>query len=416
MKKRSEWPKWCKWLLAAIGALIVLRMASAVALKGFYPDEIVRKQVVENYLAGKGIKPEHSTVAGVPTYVHADDDWSPWPTFYAPAIVWGKVFGTSNTSLRIFTEIGMTIAILIFASGFSLWFKDRRKAFLLFALIGLSVPWLWLQGAIFWNPTLVPLYFALAFWAFSKLTNRTPKSLRGQAALAALAVVGLILVAYTYKPPIVPAAILCLVMLGYWWAKKTLPRPVIIGLALGAGVLVIPFLMFYLGMSGANDRTTQLSIFSLPYGEAINKFWQHLMMLVSPVFLFIYGDLNPRHSVGGFGMLGVGLAIPVVYAIILFAKKRLNEQEVKLMKIMGLAILLAYIGVATTNEGMPHSLRAVSAALPWCAIATIGVMKVLESKNKKLRAWMIVLLAAGIVAYIIAYFFFYAPTSDRFFV
>lgn len=408
--------KFQKYLIAIIVALIITRFFAVLALQGFHFDESARKTVIDNQLSGQGITQTHFDVAGVPFYVAADADWSPWPTFYAPSIVWASIFGSSQLSLRIFAEICSITAILVFAIGFSLWFRGskRRRALLLFAIIGLAIPWLFIQGMIFWNPTLVPLYFAISFLAFSLLINQK-KQLAAQITLATIAVFGLILVAYTYKPPIIPAAFLCIAMLIFWWLKKTIPRPAIISLALGAGILVIPFLMFYIGFSGANDRTAALSIFSLSLPEMIGTFFWNLVTMISPIFLFIFGDANPRHSVGIFGMLGPGLIILVVCAICYAFKNKLSASEKSLLKISTLAIALTYIGVATTNEGMPHSLRAISAALPWCIIATIGALHIADSPSKKLKLSALLCFGASIITYVFYYFIFYAPKSGGYF-
>lgn len=404
-----------KWLIAAIVALVFLRLSAVPALQGFFVDEQVRKNVVDSVLAGEEIEYNYFSVAEVPVYIEADWDWSPWATFYVPAVLWAKVFGSSELSLRFFAAISTIFAILIFAVGFSLWFAQRKKAFFVFAIIGLTVPWLWLQGMIFWNTTLTPLYFAIAFLAFSVIYNLKSISVRARCLWAAVAVVTLIAVAYNYKPPIAAAAVLCWVMLGYWFIKKIIPRYAVVLLVAMAGILVVPFLMFLFGAEGANDRTVQLSIFTLAPLQMLWAFGKNFVLLCSPIFLFLTGDGNMRHSVGLFGMLGMGLLIPLAYAAVHAVRRRFNKKGTVLFLIMCATIFLNYVATATTNDSMPHSLRAIGVALPWCAIAAMGVMQILGGRDKTLKLVTLGVFAVGAVMYIMYYFIRYAPTSGVYF-
>jgi len=331
------------------------------------------------------------------------------PIYLYPVTAWSAIFGTSEVSLRYFSEFITLLAVGFISLATSFWLGKRIA--LVAAIVGLALPWGWLQGSLAWDPAMVPLLVAVSFFAFSALLFSRSKSLKITSTI--LLPVTLIALAYLYPPARVTAPLLYLTFYVTLYIRKAMSLKIILLSAAAAFVLVLPLAAFMI-QPEALGRTSTLSVFSgTSLIGGLGTLGLNILLLLNPVFLFFVGDFNLRHSTLFQGMLGFGALIPVVvvvaYAIknrrIKFSPKK-NTRHLFIL-IAALGVLFSILGSALTGEGQPHSLRA-SAAWPFMVlIISLGWYIIFEARRRVLTYVAVAVFIVGTAAYTVDIAFYY---------
>lgn len=312
------------------------------------------------------------------------------PTYLYPLLAWGSLFGITEFSLRAFSVV-LTIAAIFF-TGLSMRLLLHKSAMYAAWIIGLSLPWAWLQGSLVWDPAMVPLWASLALFFFA-LSTREDKHRR-------LAIYGtglaLILMAYTYPPARLVGPLLLLAALLYWTRQRHITwialRPAIITWT----IVSLPLLLFMVTPT-ALWRSAELSVFNT-YGP-FGGLWAlivNIVGLINPVFLFFTGDPNLRHSTGFQGMLGWA-SIVALLAGGYFAwryRKSITQPAHFTIVVACVGIFASIIGSALTSEGQPHSLRASSAWPFFVVLITLAWLEIWRHHKR----WMPVYIGFTIIA------------------
>lgn len=382
-------------LIAAIVLLVIARVAALpFSPPGFYLDEAAGAAHIASMV-------HHGTNAfgqSWPLFSSALGGGYTTPIYLYPATIWAMLFGLSEISLRYFSEVCTLLAVLFMALSMRLWIGMRVG--LIVACTGLALPWGWLQGSLAWDPALVPLVVSIAFAAFSQLLFT--KSRYTKIAMLMLLPVALIALAYLYPPARVTAPLLFIASYSVLYAKHIIDVRQIFVTIITSAVLALPLLQFMSGPESLN-RSQSLIVFhdeSVVSGllQMISNFGQ----MLSPWFLFIDGDHNLRHSTGFQGMLGMA-AIPAIIGLILLiikskSFKKLNHKL--LLSIVVFGIFASLLGSALTNEGQPHSLRAVAAWPFIIVLLAIGWQWIFSLKNKFVTTLAALIFVVSTSAYI----------------
>lgn len=328
------------------------------------------------------------------------------PVYLYPLVGWSVVVGTSELALRYFSVVATILAVLIVGYSIKLWIGKR--AGLIAIIAGLALPWSWLQGSLAWDPALVPLLVAGALLAFSELLFTRSRTVK------AIALIGLpvclIGLAYLYPPMRVTAPLLFAAAYIVLLRRNIIGARALFVTCLGAVTLALPLALFMF-QPEALSRSQALSVFhdtSLIHGlwlACVNFFG-----LINPLFLFVSGDPNLRHSTGVQGMLGLAVIPPLVALFIALALKLRSQKLPKaldhnsrLLIWIGLyGAITSLLGSALTNEGQPHSLRATATWVFVLIIVTIGWQLIASSwVNRRVRIACIAIFAAATSFYVL---------------
>ncbi|HEU5122142.1 MAG TPA: hypothetical protein VFT59_04815 [Candidatus Saccharimonadales bacterium] len=329
------------------------------------------------------------------------------PIYLYPLVAWSFLFGASELSLRAFSQISTLIAVGLVAWALRYWLD--KKAALIAAIVGLALPWGWLQGSLAWDPALVPLFIAISFFCFTLLLFSEKKIARitGMVILP----VSLIALAYLYPPCRITAPLLYLLFYGALLYKKAISWRIVALSCVGAAIIAIPLALFMIEPSSL-ERSQSLSVFAhVPFVTGIALGLSNIWQLISPVFLFLAGDPNLRHSTIIQGMLGFGAIIPFFVTIFFGTKQWIGQKPFSNLSLLavtaGIGILASLLGSALTNEGQPHSLRATAAWPFFVIIITIGWLALARYASRRLVMAATALFTVGTIAYIIDLATFY---------
>ncbi len=379
------------WLIAAIAVLVALHIAILpVAPPGFYVDEAA------------------SGAHAIALAHHGTDAHSqPWPLFTAslgggyttpvylyPLAIWTLVFGPSELSLRSFS-LCMTLIACAFLGLATRRLVGSTRSGLIASAVALALPWGWLQGSLAWDPALVPFFVTLSLWMLAILL--TTANRRAYMTAATLLPLTLVALAYVYPPCRVTAPLL---VLGYYallyWRRRVSWRH-LAAVAVAGLVLVAPLASFMF-QPDALGRSQALSVF---HGRGVlgglGQFFINLLSLVNPVFLFVTGDANLRHSTGIQGMLGLAAIIPL--GVLAWTALRSRGWHIlgraltplRTIALIGLlGVVAGLLGSALTAEGQPHSLRATAAWPFFALLITIGWRYVLRAPRAVRRTALVI--------------------------
>ena len=365
--------------LTFILSLVFFRFYHAIQLDQFYIDELTRAGLIKALLTD-GIPPETKRLGLF--FVFTDADFADI-FFITPALIWARIFGYSFVSLRIFSSLLTIGGIVLLGKAVSLWYDKSLKIFLMVTIIGLIMPWNYLQGMLFWGPTLTPLYMIIAFWSFSRLAN--PKENEKHYLPHFLFPISLIAIVYTYRVAGFVAVGMYIFMYAYLIHHKFIVRKQIFTALTISIATSLPLVIAALGWSDFWSRSSYNSLFSFGgFKTQVYYFVQSIDKLFSLEFLFFLGDNNYRHHSGANGgMIGLGVAIPL-FALIYFAfKNRLGKNETFLTILSLFGIALSFFGTALTNpHDNPHSLRSNCAWVFIVILAGIGLINLHKAKTK----------------------------------
>jgi 4-amino-4-deoxy-L-arabinose transferase-like glycosyltransferase len=410
-KRDKQLPRLNTLLLVLIIALIVVRVVVLpFSPPGFYIDEAATGAHVVAML-------QHGTDAhgqAWPLFSSSLGGGYTTPVYLYPLTLWAMLFGASETALRYFSEFVTIASVIILALGVRYWFKNRGA--LITAVVGLALPWGWLQGSLAWDPVMVPLFVALSFFTFSCLLFSTSR--RAKLICQFILPISLIALAYAYPPARVTAPLLYLTYYAILVYKKTISLRTIILTIIGSCIISLPLLLFMLTPE-ALGRTSSLSVFShTSIFDGLIQFVLNLFTLINPKFLFFDGDFNMRHSTGVQGMLGLAsllaLLALIVYALkhrhVRFSPRKNNTHLFILIAVAG--TLFGLMGSALTAEGQPHSLRATAAWPFLAAIIGLGWYLIFTSRRRALQYTAVSFFIVCTTLYVIDFVAFY-PTRAR---
>jgi len=294
-----------------------------------------------------------------------------------------SLLGLSVFSTRIVAAIAGTCTVL---TTFLLTRKlfDRHVALVAALLVALS-PWHMMFSRIAFRAILLPLLVTLGIYLFLKMLEDR------RFALPCGLVFGLSLHTYAVAKLLIPVLLVALLVL--YRRPLTLlirsnRRASIHALAASGLFLVLAFPVYYLSWAGqANRRFMEISIFSEP--NSLLVFLRNYALQLDPRFLFFEGDSNPRHSLGGFGQILVGLLPFVILGVGMALRRRTPS-----LILPPLVFALGNIAPALTNESIPHALRAIG-AVPFLEItAAVGLVAFARFVLARRRRTGIILTAA----------------------
>jgi 4-amino-4-deoxy-L-arabinose transferase-like glycosyltransferase len=158
---------------------------------------------------------------------------------------------------------------------------------------------------------------------------------------------------------------------GGWKWKASRPEVWLSFLALALPLAIYTALSW----NEAGRRVGAVWIFSPGKGfvESIGDFLRGYLKHLSPAFLFLSGDSNPRHSVPGWGQLYHMEICLVVLGLVSAIRRRSWSDQVLLVWIVA-----ALMPAALTREGLPHALRSVAAIPALALISASGLLYLWE--------------------------------------
>ena len=239
------------------------------------------------------------------------------PPFLYFSAAWAQLFGYSITSFR---AIAAFFSVLTIAALYA-WVRRTagREIAAWTVFVAALSPWSFQFARIAWDPPLAPAFLMLALWAWLRWSALPAGLLAG--VLAALAM-------YAYPPMRIQAPLVFAALFAVELAGRRLRTDAVLGFALGAGVVVLPLLV-YTFSGDLNQRGLAEAVFSPEFVRenrgadsaglfilktTLANFAAHF----SPGYLFFTGDANARHStqrIGELGfveVLGVGIGVMLI--------------------------------------------------------------------------------------------------------
>ncbi len=287
-------------------------------------------------------------------------------------------------------------------------------------VVSLTLPWGFVQANRIWDPALVPIYFAVAFWFATNVLRAGPGGARNLD--VAGAAVFLVLLAIIYPPNRIPAAALWVWMFFAAWREGRVSLGQLALAVACSAAASLPLVYSFFFHPGFNTRPLELFVFhGRPFGLALLRLGQSFSSLFNADFLFVTGDAIPRHSLhflfgaGGrlpselvsgdhvplyslpiFGMLGPLSVVP------LWTLLRRCRFERPLSLMAGL-IVLTCLSVGCTYEYTPHGLRSCLVWMPWAVLLGCGWDVFLEGKKPWTRGFWYAAYAVWFAVYFVFY-------------
>lgn len=363
-------------------------------------------------------------------------DWK--PALYAYAIIpFLPVFDLSVLAVRLPSAIaGASLLISIIAIGRYIGIRWKWTS-----LVAVTSPWLILFSRAAWEVNLATACItgAMALFLWQSRWEKLPR--RGIAILVASAL--LIASAYTYHAArvVVPLVLPGLVVWSVWgelsewktlWKKRKFTTKVVSSLLTlslsGLVVLgIVPLLLnarnnvvsqraletSYVGTPALLEKSLALQaadgggfwsrkLFN-PYTLYAREFTTNYLVHLSPRFLFIDGDSNPRHSAQFTGLL-YWLDAVVLFAGILWMWRHFDKTKALLLW----CLLVALVPVAITKD-VPHALRILPAAPVFLLTISAGYQWLTEhmGNSKAIGRWVAPASVGIILLQFVAFWWFY---------
>jgi 4-amino-4-deoxy-L-arabinose transferase-like glycosyltransferase len=395
-------------------ALIAFSILTALFLRTYgltqFPPSLYWEEVALGYDAYSVLKTgadHHGNYLPVVAF-ESFGDWKPSVYFYA-LIPFIATFGLTEWAVRLPAVIS-GLAIVLSVGLLAKSFDTRKKEFAKMSLIGLAIaaisPWAVMFSRAAWEVNLATALLSwgmvTGLWAVSQKT----KQLRPVAIISTVFL--LVLSTYTYHGTRLIAPLLGIGMATYWWSqvktksnwlKSELWKFV---LAAVIGVVMISPLLVSLNSPQVKQRFAETSIFSdldiiiesnarkEQSGNSLySRIFYHRYLLFSREvtinyldhfnldFLFISGDINPRHSTGYVGLFyHVDFIFLVLGGWWLF--KKLSAK-----KLLLLWWIIVAIFPAAMTKTTPHALRILPALPALLILLTFGIKEFIQLKEDK---------------------------------
>lgn len=381
---KTAWPLWL-----AVACIIALRLVSAYHVCDLWCDEKeVHDHIVSMIAAGED---SH----GNPHPLYAQEGLGLVTFTYLYPMHWlCGMFGQSVGSTRLIQQLLYILACFLLAATVREWGGGARRCGAVL-VVALTLPWGFVQVNRIWDPAIVPVYFAVAFWFATKVLRAGSGGAKTRH--VAGAAVFLVLLATLYPPNRIPAVWMWLwLFVSAWRERKASPRQLALAVALSV-LASLPLVFSFFLYPGFNSRPLDLFVFhGRPFWAALLQMAQSFTSLFNADFLFATGDRIYRHSLPVFGMLGPLSVIP------LWALLRHGRFERPVSVMAGL-VAMTYFSVAFTFDYTPHSLRSCLAWMPWAVLLGCGWDLFLENRGRAGRiAWY-----AAYAVWFAVYFGFY---------
>lgn len=325
------------------------------------------------------------------------------PTFQYLGWPWVLVFGGSIYSLRSLSAlVGVltVIPLLGIVATISRNNKSLQKSVLIACLLS---PWAFHSSRIAWDPPLAPFFAVASLYFLLGVQNGWQAKCRY--VLAALAAS---IAALTYPPVgaqllfLIPSLILFLFFRGMIEWKN-------IGIFMGVCSICM-FGVYMNDTSAVLERVNTVSILSnhpdnptanLPIKAKAPQFIENILKHFDPVYLFVRGEFNLRHTVGKFGLV----SWPESLALFLFAlmgvfirfKHRvplISSSHWQVLIIGAVGYICATMASSLTWDSLPHALRSIGGWPFLCLVSGVAIDVVI--KNRWLKY---VLMTTGVIYY-----------------
>lgn len=331
-----------------------------------------------------------------------------------------KIFGVGIWQLKL---IGILAGILT-VYGIYLLTKEifEEKIALLASLFAATSFWAVNFSRIGFRAIMVPLILVFSFYFLLKNLKKDKKSIWDFLIAGAIFGLGF----HTYISFRI-APLILIIILGYLLINNfSIIKKYWKGIALFAiacTLIVLPILAYFMTNSqDAAERTGQVSIFNPEVNKGNFPLTLTKTTGLSLGMFNFYGDPNWRHNFPGLPNLNIIVGIFFLIGIFFLFKQFFSKNEEK--QVLGNKfapvfliswLLIMLIPAILTEEGMPHSLRAIGSQIPAFIIAGLGAYSIylyLKQKNKNLAKKTLILIPVIIILDFIVYFQVWAKKPE----
>src|SRR3990167_42996 len=328
-------------------------------------------------------------------YLESFGDFKP-PVYAYLDVLPVKIFGLSEFAVRFPSALFgvLTVIATYFLVKRIFWKSKLKESYALTSTLILAIsPWHIMLSRAAFEANVATFFIVLGVWLFLL-------SMQSKRWILLLSAISFVLSIYTFNTARIVVPILVLV-LAFGFRKELLKgkKEVIIAIALGI-ILILPTVKFLISPQ-ASLRFKEVNIFSdinviktsnQEIANDNNAFWsklihnrrllysveyiKHYFDNLSPNFLFIRGDGNPKFSTQNVGQMYIwDIPFFVVGAILIFRRKEGYWWLIPLWLAIGI------IPAATARE-TPHALR-IETTLPTFQILTAyGFVQLYEKISK----------------------------------
>ena len=359
-------------------------------------------------------------------YLESFGDFKP-PVYAYLSILPVMIFGMTEFATRFTSAFFFFFSVLVtFFLARRIFYQSEYKEYLglISALLLALSPWhINLSRAAF-EANVSTFFIISGVWLFLEWVDGKVKY---KNLWLFLSILSFCISLYTFNTARIVSPLLGLLLVGVFWKKLFADWKVTLTAGLFALVLVMPLVPFVLSPQG-QLRYKEVNIFSdisvieesnQQVANDKNVWWskilhnrrlfyaqsymQHYFDNLSPNFLFIHGDGNPKFSTQDVGQLYV-IELPFLLAGLLFLFKNREGH----WWVLPLWVLLAIIPAATARE-TPHALR-IETTLPTFQILTAyGFMMCVSliSYRKLFAGGVLVVLSMNVFYYLHGYYVHY---------
>jgi len=397
---------------------LILAITTGLRLYGItdFPPSLYWEEVALGYDAYSILKTGHDHHGNFLPIVAFESfgDWKPSLYFYT-LVPFIRFLGLTELAVRLpaaLSGIAIVIGVGVLARQLVKKEKDR------FQLVAMGVtavsPWAIQFSRAGWE---VNLATALILWGVVLfIKNLESQKNKLHFSIGSVTLLSLSMYAYHSARMIAPLLGLSLAIL--WFKKKQKKWTQLIVPAVMALILVSP-IIFSLGNPQLSQRFTETSIFSdlaiieesnLRKERAGNTFLsrviyhRHLLFTKEILqnffdhfqadFLFVSGDINPRHSIQY-----IGTFYHLEAAFLLLGLYALFSRNIKYRWFLLWWLIIGIIPAALTKT-TPHALRILPTLPVWMILISLGIQESLElfRKYKNILAALILLIYLGEVS------------------
>ena len=423
-----------KIILAIVLLAFILRMYHL----GTLPPSLTWDEVAwgyNGYSLGSDLRDEFGELLPV-QYIESFGDFKP-PVYAYLTAVSQKVMGLNEFSVRFPSALAGTLTVLLTYFLIKRIIPDKKNVRILHFEINISLltafilaisPWHILLSRAAFEANVATSFIVLGVYLFFV-------SIEGKRIFLIFSVLSFILSAYTFNTARIVAPVLLLALcIGHY--KTLLLRKKHVAMAFVIGFIITFPLLLFMKSPQAKLRYQEVNIFSdigiiervnqqhinnnealwsrviqnrrLAYGA---EYVRHYFDNLTPSFLFIKGDGNPKFSIQDVGQMYLWEIPLFIGGILLLFKKRSGSWW-----IIPIWILIGIAPAATARESL-HALR-IETIIPlfqfFTAYGMIYFLSYIQNvvKNKKIIAFVFVsvvlVITANFIFFIHNYFFHYA--------
>jgi 4-amino-4-deoxy-L-arabinose transferase-like glycosyltransferase len=168
------------------------------------------------------------------------------------------------------------------------------------------------------------------------------------------------------------------------------------------------------------SNTTLSRVLDNKYTVVLEKIAQNYLKSYSFSFLFSDGDSNPRQSVGGYGLFyyyDLAFILIAIWAVV-STFPRLTDEKKKMLKLLGLWLLLAPLPSSLTEGGGTHASRLILILPPLVLLSALGFNSILErvktAKGKAVLLLIILFMLYEATRFFHSYFVIWPKESWRY--